>query len=209
MKNSIKKIICILLTLAFAMSVPFSCFAAQNVPYVSNGLYYRFSDNEYISFNTDYDEMIKYFQSRLISHSNKIEQYRFATTDTEYKYNTQIDGQREAAADKLVDDIQHDIFTYESQNGSVGGDYLYKITDLSADINVGTYLSEGDEPSGSNERYYTFSVTFGKIEYSSTAEEEQYLLGFAKNFSSSYLTSSMSDYDKVKVIYDFIVRNAT
>lgn len=110
MKNSIKKIICILLTLAFAMSVPFSCFAAQNAPYVSNGLYYRFSDNEYISFNTDYDEMIKYFQSRLISHSNKIEQYRFATTDTEYKYNTQIDGQREAAADKLVDDIQHDIF---------------------------------------------------------------------------------------------------
>ena len=209
MKNSIKKIICILLTLAFAMSVPFSCFAAQNAPYVSNGLYYRFSDNEYISFNTDYDEMIKYFQSRLISHSNKIEQYRFATTDTEYKYNTQIDGQREAAADKLVDDIQHDIFTYESQNGSVGGDYLYKITDLSADINVGTYLSEGDEPSGSNERYYTFSVTFGKIEYSSTAEEEQYLLGFAKKFSSSYLTSSMSDYDKVKVIYDFIVRNAT
>ena len=94
MKNSIKKIICILLTLAFAMSVPFSCFAAQNAPYVSNGLYYRFSDNEYISFNTDYDEMIKYFQSRLISHSNKIEQYRFATTDTEYKYNTQIDGAR-------------------------------------------------------------------------------------------------------------------
>lgn len=209
MKNSVKKIVCLLLTFGFAISVPLSCLAAQNAPYVSDGLYYRFSDDEYISFNTDYDDMIKYFQSLLISHSDKIERYRFATPDAEYKYNTQIDGQRETAVDKLVDDIRHDIFTYAAPSGSVGGDYLYKITDLSADINVGTYLSEGDEPSGSNERYYTFSITFGKIDYSSTAEEEQYLHNFAKNFSSSYLTSSMSDYDKVKVIYDFIVRNTT
>lgn len=209
MKKSSKRLVCFLLSVMFAFAVPFSCFASQNAPYLSDGLYYRFSDNEYIAFNTDYDAMIKYFRSKLISHSDKIETYRFATSDAEYKYNTQIDGQREAAADKLVEKIQNDIFTYDFSDNFVGGDYLYKIADLSSNINVGTYLSEGDEPSGSNERYYTFSFTFGKINYSSTAEEENYLRDFAKDFSGMYLTSAMSDYEKVKTIYDFIVRNTT
>ena len=224
-----KKIMSAMLALVFALSVfapAFGVFAA-NYPYIEtddygNITYHRLSNGRDLAFNTDYDEMVYQIRSALISHSENIEYY-FATTDETYAYTYEEVSQQAAAqavADKLYDDIINDIFEIGKTSITIGGgEYLYNSI-----INIGTteggsvsrgnaavgyYASAQDNPQPGSIRYYTFCISFEGIQYYTTPEQERLTEYFASWFSGMYLDDEMTEYERVKTIYDFIVRNTT
>ena len=184
---------------------------AQTLPYVDeNGKYHRLSNGAELTFETDYESMVDYFISELKARKSTIT-YQFATTDESYKYekSNAIDNSS-AACDKLVQDLFYSVYTKNSANpvNAAGGDYLFKSIRSIDNHAYTTYLSNGDNPTSGNSRYYTYKLVFSNIKYFSTAAQESAVERIGNEFKSKYIKSGASDYDKVKTIYDFVVRNA-
>ncbi|MFR5874958.1 MAG: transglutaminase domain-containing protein [Eubacterium sp.] len=209
-KKSFAMFMAIILLIS-TLSGSFSVFADDKAyPYVDeNGTYWRISDGEPKAFNTDYDEMVSYFQQQLVNRANKIS-YSFATTDSSYAYsyiNGNDAASAQAVANELFKDLYVDIFTTNTENPQLG-DYLYNSVSISS-YGTNFFISSADNPVDNNPRYYTFTITMGDISYISTADEEEKIADFAKNFSDIFLENCDTDYKKVKTIYDFVVRNST
>ena len=179
-------------------------------PYTdSNGIYYRISDGTPIAFHTDYDEMIEYFQQSLMKRRNTFSYY-FATTDEKYKYSKgeEADDSTEVS-EKFVHDVLSDVYKKDSDkiSNAAGGDYLFKSIKNIASHGYGTYLSAGDTPIEGNQRYYTFKISFSNISYYTSTEQEEAVANYCKAFSDNFIPNNATDYEKVKTIYDFVVRN--
>ncbi|MBR3149532.1 MAG: fibronectin type III domain-containing protein [Eubacterium sp.] len=231
-KRLISLILAAVMALISAM-LPFSAFAGDE-PFLStdnngNTIYNRVSNGKHIEFNTDFYQMIKYISDAIENHETNIE-YRFATTDTTYFYDTEGDSSlstsgvsgAKAACEKLYQDIYKYVFGIETVAGvptsttsSVGGEYLYKsmkspLPPTNTNSRVSYYGSTFDNNNPATmARYSTFSIKFENLSYYTTLEQERYTKSFVEWFSSYYLNSNMTEYQKVKTIYDFIVRNAT
>ncbi len=225
-----KKFISLFLALVIVLvSLTYSVGAfAVSYPYIETTedgtvFYHRLSDGKDIAFCTDYDEMVSQIRSALISHSESIEIY-FATTDENYAYTYEYEYQKNeayAVAEKLYSDVVDDVFQINSELAVVGGgEYLYNsIVNIGRDdengiIAIGDtglnfYSSAPDTPVGDNPRYYTFAFSFENIKYYTTPEQERVVNYFAWWFNNNYLNDNMTEYEKVKTIYDFVVRNTT
>jgi len=216
----------LVLVLAFA-AVPQYGVLAASYPYTEtddfgNVTYHRLSNGKDVAFVTDYDEMVRQVRTSLISHSENIDYY-FATTDSTYAYTyaseSDIPDARKVA-NSLYAKLMNDVFEIGSQTAtSGGGEYLYNsIINIGGsgeddgviyigDTGINFLLTAGDTPVGDNERYYTFHFSWENIQYYTTPEQERMTDMFASWFSSNYLSADMTEYQKVKTIYDFIVRN--
>ncbi len=221
------------IVLAFS-SCAFSLTAfAQSYPYTETDdygrvTYHRLSGGVDMAFFTDYDEMVQVFRNALLNHRTEVDYY-FATTDETYAYSYRQSGDLEGAqavAASLYSQLLNDVFEIGTGNYSPGGgEYLYNsIINIETSANGVIYIgdtfimpftSAPDDPidDGSSptapERYYTFRFRLQNIEYYTTLEQEIFTQQFAAWFSRTYLRSGISDYQIVKTIYDFIVRNTT
>lgn len=222
-----RRILSAILALVFAVSVfapSFTVLADNGCPYIESlpsgaPVYHRLVNGEDTAFYTDYDEMIYQIRSQLISRSTDIE-YRFATTDEEFAYSALDESDKalaQAATDKLYGKMFDDIFEIGSDTVTLGGgEYLFnsiKNITLSSTglLNIGTtgrgyFNSEYDTPIDGT-RYYTFVFSFRNIQYDSTPEQERMVRYFTDWFNCNYIGADYTEYQKVKTIYDFIVRN--
>ncbi|MGN0524266.1 MAG: transglutaminase domain-containing protein [Eubacterium sp.] len=231
MKKTNKKLISLLLSVVMFFSVFSSAgnvlaedlvfsqttISSENAPYIDeNGVYWRKTTDEegtvkYIDFKTDYDEMIKYFQNEMLGRAPSIE-YRFATNDKEYqyRYESQDDyADAQKVANSLFNRAFRDIFTktYGDSKAELG-DYLFRSIDYGEySYGCNVFTSGMDTPAEGNDRYFTFRIELINLKYYTTVSQEKEIADFAKQFSSVYLDEAETDYEKVKTIYDFVVRN--
>ncbi len=151
-----------------------------------------------------YDEMISYFRQHMKNREEDIS-FKFVTTESGYveDYNNK------SVADLgnvFYNTLYFDIFKTDNA-GAVDpflSDYLYNSLKSAAVVDKGfNEISEGlPAPQ------YEFDVEF-KFEYYSTLAHENYIQSFVRQFSSTYIDDTMNDYQKVKTIYDFVLRNVT
>ncbi|MBE6816942.1 MAG: hypothetical protein E7520_04480 [Ruminococcaceae bacterium] len=227
-----KKILSAMLAIVMAF-VPFVYSLpslAETYPYVERDaasgeaiLYHRSSNNQDLAFSLDYNEMVAQVRAQLINHAESIDYY-FATTDETFAYTYAEDGDYDAAlavANQLYDTLMTDVFEINSTAAPTvgGGEYLFnsiksleesseRIFDIGS-VNMIPYPSWGDEPQEGETRYYPFHIMIDNITYYTTPEQERVTASFAEWFSSHYIDDTMTAYQKVKTIYDFIVRNTT
>lgn len=182
-------------------------------PYIENGKYYRISTEDGVSSYTEYmmnyNDMIQDIQNQLLNREESIT-INFATSDKKYQYIYEEDYQLPAAqqvAGKFYNDVIYDVFTSNLSDARLG-DYLYNSVTIES-YGCYTRLSQYDSPRDGNERYFTFTITISDITYSTTKQEEEYIADFAEKFTKTYLNENSLEYDKVKTIYDFVVRNTT
>ncbi len=156
----------------------------------------------------DYQTMIEYFQRNMKERENKIS-FTFITDDAEYvaKYDNKNNeyGEEIDLGNELYRSVFFDIFTTQSPTyfDPYLGDYLYNsINTASAEDNDYTVSHDGEKD------YYSFDIEFNFTYYTSK-EEEDLIDSFVNRFTEEYLNDNMTEYQKVKTIYDFVVRNAT
>ncbi len=151
----------------------------------------------------DYQSMIEYFQRHMKERENDIS-FTFITDDADYadKYNNK---EVSDLGNELYRDIFFDIFRlqYTPAPDTYLGDYLYNsIYSAGVDDHDYSVRHNGETES------YVFNIEFRFTYYTDKAEEEL-IKAFVERFSKEYLNDNMSEYQKVKTIYDFVVRNAT
>ena len=170
----------------------------------NNGMYYRNSNGAATAFNTDYDKMISYIQNRMINRRNQITYY-FATTDPQYRYT---DDNSEEIREKFIHDVLTDVYKKDSAlpSNAGGGDYLFRSIKK---IVIGSirYVPSLDDPLPGNERYSVFYFSLRNICYFTNLEQEELIRVYCSDFSERFIKNNATDYDKVKTIYDFVVRN--
>lgn len=214
------KILCKKLTAIFMSVLMAACvmpkinvFAQDFTPYVENGKYYRISNGEYIPFNINYDEMVSYFQNEMIQRKSSIIYY-FATTDKKYSYvyeNSEDYSVASKSAMKLFEDLYRDLFIYNNinnENSPALGDYLFHSIE-NYSLGTSLYLSQYDTPTADGEKYYTFKIELNNIGYITDCDQETLIRQVAEDFSANYIKAGSTDYEKVKTIYDFVVRIST
>ncbi|MGN0529391.1 MAG: transglutaminase domain-containing protein, partial [Eubacterium sp.] len=211
MNKIMKKVLSVFLCIALILCIaPVKVFASDTDPYLDGETYYRISNGQYIAFDTNYEKMISYFQSQLSQRNTEVSYY-FATKDPQYAYTYSSESDKEATdqvSARLFDDIMQDVFTmnYTNPENASLGDYLYhSITSYSQ--GSGVYSSRYDDPAPGNDRYYTFYIYLTDVKYYTDYNREMLIENAAKEFSDNYISPNDSDYDKVKTIYDFVVRN--
>ena len=169
-----------------------------------NGMYYRLSNGAPLAFNTDYDEMISYVQNRLINRRNQITYY-FATTDPQYRYTSENSAE---IREKFIHDVLTDVYKKDTAlpSNAGGGDYLFKSLKKYVIGSINYHPSE-DEPLEGNPRYSVFYVSLRNICYYTSLEQEELIRVYCSDFSERFIKQGATDYEKVKTIFDFIVRN--
>lgn len=208
MKKALSLLMAILMLFA-SMSMGTYAFA-QNSPYVDDdGYYHRISNGEYITFDTDYDRVVNELYKHLL---NRDQNYTimFATSDADMAYTDNSAASAALATENVFNKMTHDAFTVDEytqgRENAGAGDYLFNSIS-GIEVNPMLYTSALDTPAEGNVRYYPYKFTVTEVEYITEPEWETAVAEFAEDFSSRYLSDGMSEYDKVKTIYDFIVRN--
>ena len=182
-----------LISLLMAVSLITACFGAS------------FNASSYDGSNDDdYKAMISYFRQQMKARNEDIS-YTFVTSDSSYvdSYNdTNVTDLGNAFYNTVFFDIFRMDIGADAQDPYLS-DYLYNSVSSAAvvDRSYTTTQNEGAVQ-------YTFGVEF-KFTYYSTLSDEEYISSFVENFSQEYIDSNMTDYQKVKTIYDFVVRNVT
>lgn len=205
--------LCCLNFAPFAMADgDYDYFIENRLPYVdADGVYHRTSNGEYIAFETDYIKALKDIQGHFLNHKTSFS-VSFASSDKEYAYTASAGDTDEAnrKANEVWNKMFRDVFTAESltlgSENAGAGDYLFNSLN-NVEVAPAVYYSFGDDPAPGNVRYYTYTFYVSNVNYISSLEWERAVRSFAEQFSSTYLDSNMNDYDKVKCIYDFVVRN--
>lgn len=186
-----------IMSLIIAVTMITALFAVPGVSYGFDP--YTPADPE----NGSYDDMISYFQQHMKKRHTEIE-YTFDTYDYNYVNMARRSAPRYGV--ELYDNIVVDIFTkrYSTDLDPLLGDYLYNSTSRILPLES-VYTARVDL---SGVQYYTFEIKFN-FEYYTTYEQECKVENFLNAFTRKYLKSNMTEYQKVKTIYDFIVRNTT
>lgn len=208
-----KKIIALFMAFVMLFSVnSITAYAASTDAYIDeNGVYHRWSNGAYISSTLDYDGMIEDFQRVILdrdfdepltarSEQNLYGVYYSAPLNVD---TNDYDATREAQH-KLAEKIEQSIFLMNEQNPRLG-QHLYNSITLTCSVNI--YPSAYDTPIDGV--VYNTCRIFIDVDYITTLAEEIYVEEFAKLFSREYINPTDSDYQKVKTIYDFVLRNTT
>lgn len=213
MKRRTKKIVYSILSLLLCVCIGFPSmlsFAAQSDAFLDeNGKYNQFSNGQYKQFEIcEYGDVVKYFQNGFLERKRDIE-FSFALSgDCEYSYNTtESQSKSEQTADTMLKRLSQDIYTKNVLDNPGLGDYLYNSV-LSFSSSYMIYMSEYATLID-GVRYSAYTLKFNNVEYAVDKQYEDYIVNFAGDFNANYIRTDMTDYEKVKTIYDFIVRNAT
>lgn len=213
MNSKTKKIFSSILSLILCVcivSVSSLSFAAQSEAYIDeNGKYNQISFGQYKQFEIcEYDDVVKYFQNGLLERKRDIE-FSFALSgDSKYAYNTvESQSKSEQTADSLLKNLTQDIYTENVLDNAGLGDYLYNSV-LSFSSAYMIYMSEYATVLD-GVRYSAYTLKLNDIEYMIDKQYEDYISSFANRFNEEYIRTDMTDYEKVKTIYDFIIRNST
>ncbi len=211
-----KKIISLIMALTLFISVintGFAVFAASS-PYIDDeGYYHRIVDGVDTAFDTDYEKVVNSVRTAFKNRESRLE-FRFATSDPAfaYIYNDSQNTSGEAAQ-KLWERVFRDALTTKTlgEENAGNGDYLFKTIERIGSYGNTAYLNSGDAPSEGNVRYYPFYFKAEGISYLGSSEWDEKVNEFARAFGEQYLNPNthpnMTEYEKVKTIYDFIVRN--
>lgn len=201
-----------LVLVILSVSAAFSSFAAAGSYIDEEGNYHRLSNGNDTCFVTDYDKMIDQFveaihnrESTVYNDEYGVGSYNFATKDSAYSY-TDADrdkGDDFAAAKKLAQDIESSIGERMKISDVDTLDYFYNR--ISIDLSINGLVRDNDL----QYNYYTFRI-FADFSYKNVVsmDEEKYIADVVAKISKNYLATCDDDYEKVKTIYDFIVRNA-
>lgn len=117
---------------------------------------------------------------------------------------------------QAIDAVFYDSFG-DSQNPDLG-DYLYNsVKSYTQETGVRTYVEKRfltEEDAANNKNYeliqhYCLSFKLTNIAYFSTKAQEEVVKRFAQEFNRCFITEGMSDYQIVKTVYDFLIRNTS
>lgn len=227
-----KKFASIILAIIMAFSsvsmIPAFGAPLKNCMLDENGNFLRLSYGEYITYDTNLDNVIKTVKSALEAHESRIE-IRFAATqgseyffDDDYEpdstdpqemkdaYKLQQD-EKEKICLGFVRDLFYSAFENE-ENNPFSGDYLYNsiiMTSLkghpSFSYSYDTLPNEFDVIDGV--KYSNITVTFSDITYYTTLEQEAKIREAISKVNEMYIHPNDTEYKKLKSIYDFIVRH--
>lgn len=167
---------------------------------IEDGVYYRWSNNAYVACITNYNQLISAIQNDILNRKSQNEQYKyyFAFMDSFASGDN--------VANEVADKITESIFKTNTDNSRLG-DYLYNSGSVNVSLNALNPIYDTPVTNDGNVyQYHTYNVIVG-AEYLLTVAEEEYINEFARLFSNKYIPAGASDYNKVKIIYDFVIRN--
>ncbi len=208
MKKLLIRSISILMAITLVMSsVPFLSYGAEVVyaKLSADGkTYSRLSDGVYIDFTTDFDEVVELFKTSMLNRESDFS-IKFATCDPVYVDSGDI----ASIGNKIINHALVGAFAYDTEN-PYAGDFLYHSLNMSAggfSPAYTTYHSDRDVIDGVE--YYAFEIGLHDVNYFSTVEQDDFFHKFVSKFNEQYISADDTDYEKVKIIYDFVVRNTT
>lgn len=199
-----KRLLSVLLAIVLLFSTTSAslfAFAGPTDAYIDGGRYYRWSNGAYIECLLSYDEMIESFQNGILKLDKKGD-----TLHIYYAMEGSVDSTDEEAKAQaereLEKKIETDVFTHNENNPMLGG-YGFSSTDVTCSANLFpmNYDTEID-----GVQYNTYGI-FLSFEHHNTPAEEKYVQKFAELFTRAYIPETATDYEKVKTIYDFVIRN--
>lgn len=204
-----KKTLSIFLSLVMivcSVSVVFETFAAAYPCLDDEGYYHRLSNGSDMKFVTNFDEMIADFTEKIKDGKNFAENDYYNFASEQYPYNDNNVG---IVREKLEDDIVSAIKESMKISSVDTGDYFDKNYQILI-YNYSDLLAAGDPEfthNGEKHKFYTFRFQIEFV-YNTTVEQERYIANFAEDFNTVFIPDSATDYEKVKTIYDFIIRNS-
>lgn len=173
-------------------------------PYVdSDGIYHRISNSADTVYLTDHNEVESKFKTALNNREQSVT-CNYVTTNSKYAYSASA-GNAGDSVTALFNALMYSVYTDDTDD-PLSGDYLFRSV-YSYNTVFGAPSADSDVIDGTP--YYTFHVGAADIKYYDTRQQEQYVRSFIEQFNKKYITADMSQYEKVKTIYDFIVRNTS
>lgn len=200
--KKLQKLLSVILAIAIVFTTTsFVGFAATGDAYIENGKYYHYTFGEYQECYLDYIEMIEELQKDVLQHITNVEVYHCFYA-VEGNVDRTDNAEVKEAQYNLEKKIERSLFTHNDDNPKLG-EYLYDSGEIycSANIRTNDYDVEIN-----GVHYDVYGITL-EADHLLTAAEEDYISKFAEVFSEAYISPNASDYDKVKTIYDFVVRN--
>lgn len=214
MKKTLSVILSLVLVL-LSMTAGFSSYADEFPRSIdADGKYHRISDGVETVFNTSYDEFIDELVEAIENRDSSFkggnagnEAYLFATEDERYQYTDSDQNNGKL----LVSDIKVSVENRMKKNSLDTLDYFYNQVRMFY-VNYSCLTTAPDAPfeqDGVTHKFYTYRI-YVKFEYKNetTKAQESYITEKINQISNDYLSSCSSDYEKVKTIYDFVVRNS-
>lgn len=224
-----KKLTSLFLAIALCfttLSVAFPAFAIQaNID--ENGFYHRDVNGIEETFNTNFDAIVEDVYQDILAHKSSIT-IDFACPETSKYYfdlaTADTDSQEYKNAKTKVMKLCTDTFLQAlrvHRDDPLSGDYMYYniiLSDLPSffegDVrkNFDFIISpiKNDIVSQNiidGTKYCQMSVTINNIHYYADDAVSQKVREALQKFKDYYITNNMTDYEKVKTIYDFVVRN--
>lgn len=230
-----KKVLSIMLALilcvsTFSFSIP--AIAGSTSPYIKDGKFYRMNNGVYLSYETSYNDVVSAVRNALLAHKTSVSvRYAVLSTNTKYgfdydyepdknapqaekdEYKKQLEN-KDNKCKQFITDVFYSCFGTVDGN-PLSGDYSYHnlvLHSLDGKANFEfSFLSLPNEKDYVNGKKYTnIQIEFTHLNYYTTTAQDKAVLNTVNNLSENVLNiKSKSDYQKVKTIYDFIVRNTT
>lgn len=207
MKKLFIKLFSIIMAIILVISsVPLLAFGAPIYAKLSEDgkTYTRLSDGVYIDFTTDFDEVVDCFRTSMLNRETSFS-IKFATCDPHYTSMGDI----AKIGNELINRAMVSAFEYDMTN-PYAGDFLYHSINMSAGGFSPSYVVyHTDKDVIDGVEYYAVDLGLLDVNYYSTVEQDDYFHKFVKKFNEVYINPSDTDYEKLKTIYDFVVRNTT
>lgn len=225
-----KKITSIILAIILCLStvsVAFPALAISNAYIDADGIYHRDVNGTEETFNTSFNTLVEGVYQDIFAHKDSITMHFACPEDSKYFFDlaTSDTSSQEyitakTKAMKLCTDAFFEALKVHRED-PLSGDYMYYniiLSDLPTfyegdirknfDFTISPIKNDIDSQSKINGiKYCQMSVTINNIHYYADDTVSQKVRDALKKFKDYYITNNMTDYEKVKTIYDFVVRN--
>ncbi|MGN0458564.1 MAG: transglutaminase domain-containing protein [Eubacterium sp.] len=207
MKNNRKKALSLFLAIAMVMtSLSFSLtsFADDSTYLDTNGDMVKLCDDDWLTFETDYDDVREELKNAFTNRQSSVT-LRFACSEDEEFFFDYSDEVRDEYCKKFINRLFFDVFLDDDPTDPYDGEYLYHSLTGNFDFSAHSRPNENDIIAGKT--YTNYEVSFSNIKYYTTVEQENKIKNFVSEFNTKFATSTLTPYETVKTIYDFVVRN--
>ncbi len=207
MKKLISLIMAVILVIT-TFSISITSYA-DSLPYLdANGDMVRLCDGEWLTFETSYEDILKTVKNALMNREKSVS-IRYACTkntnaDLCFDY-TDNHAEKDAYCKKFINKLYHNVFLDDDPSNPFDGEYLYY--SITGNFGYTANARPNNKDIINGEKYTNYELTLYDINYYTTLAQENEIKDFVNTFNTKFATASHTDYENVKTIYDFVVRN--